>query len=402
MSDFYQNGVIATLHRLGRPDVEMLERRLVEHARAVPAALVLPCLYSEIEGPAMGGIVEQLAGVRYLEEIVVALGRADRRQFENARRFFAPLGERCKILWIEGPRVQEFVRLLGESDLDIGSPGKGRATWLSLGYVLGGGRCRVVALHDCDILTYDRSLLARLCYPLMDEALGYEYGKGYYSRISDRLNGRVTRLFLTPLVHTLAQLVGPTPFLRYMDSFRYPLAGEFAMTVDLARSVHIPGDWGLEVGMLAEVYRNTSTRRVCQVDIAENYDHKHQPLSAEDASGGLHRMTRDIAKTLLRTMAMDGVVFPAGFYPSLKVAYLRQAQDAVRVYHDDAVINGLLFDRHAETSAVEVFTRALGRACEEFDADPLAYTGLPNWNRVDSAIPDFLERFRDGVDADSR
>ncbi|HEV8479367.1 MAG TPA: glycosyl transferase [Candidatus Eisenbacteria bacterium] len=401
MSDFYQNGVIATLHKLGRQDPEALERRLTLHAQSVAGALVLPCLYSEIEGPAMGNIVEQLSHVRYLEEIVVALGTADRRQFENARRFFAPLGERCRILWIEGPRVTEFIRLLGENDLAIGPPGKGRATWLSLGYVLG-GQCRVIALHDCDIVTYDRSLLARLIYPLMDEALGYEYGKGYYSRVSDRLNGRVTRLFLTPLVHTLTQLLGPTPFLRYIDSFRYPLAGEFAMTVDLARSVHIPGDWGLEVGMLAEVYRNTSTRRVCQVDIAENYDHKHQPLSGEDASAGLHRMTRDIAKTLLRTIAGEGVLLPAGFYPSLKVAYLRQAQDAVRVYHDDAVLNGLLFDRHAESSAVEVFTRALSRACEEFEADPMAFTGLPNWNRVDSAIPDFLERFRDAVDADSR
>jgi len=349
----------------------------------------------------MGRIVEHLTQVRYLEEIVVALGTADRRQFENARRFFQPLAGRCRILWIEGPRVQEFIRLLAENDLGIGPPGKGRATWLSLGYVLG-GRCRVIALHDCDIVTYDRSLLARLIYPLMDESLGYEYGKGYYSRVSDRLNGRVTRLFLTPLVHTLVQLVGPTAFLRYVDSFRYPLAGEFAMTIDLARSVHIPGDWGLEVGMLAEVYRNTSTRRVCQVDIAENYDHKHQALSGEDASAGLHRMTRDIAKTLLRTIAGEGVVFPAGFYPTLKVAYLRQAQDAVRVYHDDAVLNGLHFDRHAESSAVEVFSRALGRACEEFEADPLAYTGLPNWNRVDSAVPDFLERCRDAVDADSR
>ena len=401
MSDFYQNGVIATLHKLGRQDLESIERRLLLHAQSVKGALVLPCLYTEIEGPAMGKIVEQLAQVRYLEEIVVALGTADRRQFENARRFFQPLGERCRILWIEGPRVQEFIRLLAENDLGIGPPGKGRATWLSLGYVLG-GRCRVIALHDCDIVTYDRSLLARLIYPLMDESLGYEYGKGYYSRVSDRLNGRVTRLFLTPLVHTLVQLVGPTAFLRYVDSFRYPLAGEFAMTIDLARSVHIPGDWGLEVGMLAEVYRNTSTRRVCQVDIAENYDHKHQALSGEDASAGLHRMTRDIAKTLLRTIAGEGVVFPAGFYPTLKVAYLRQAQDAVRVYHDDAVLNGLHFDRHAESSAVEVFSRALGRACEEFEVDPLAYTGLPNWNRVDSAVPDFLERFRDAVDADSR
>ena len=401
MSDFFQNGVIATLHRLGPPDLATLEARLTTHARTMPAALILPCLVTEMEGPALGPIVEHLRHIAYLEEIVLALDRADRRGFEQARRFLAPLGRRCRILWIDGPRVQELVRQLDDNELHIGSAGKGRGTWLAIGCALGGGRARVLALHDCDIVTYDRTLLARLCYPLMDDSLGYEYVKGYYSRITNRLHGRVTRLFLTPLVRALGMLIGDIPYLRYLDSFRYALAGEFGMTVDMARSVHIPGDWGLEVGMLAEVYRNTSPRRVCQVDIAENYDHKHQTLSPEDASAGLHRMTRDIAKSLLRTIAMEGVVFPAGFYTTLRITYLRMAQDAVRVYHDDAVVNGLEFDRHTETLAVEVFTRALGRACQEFEADPLAYTGLPNWNRVDSAIPDFLERFRAAVEADN-
>jgi glucosyl-3-phosphoglycerate synthase len=81
---------------------------------------------------------------------------------------------------------------------------------------------------------------------------------------------------------------------------------------------------------------------------------------------------------------------------------VRHAQDAVRSHYDDAVLNGLQFDRHAETLAVEVFARALDRACEEFRRDPLAHTGLPNWNRVTSAIPDFLPRYRAAVDADNR
>jgi glucosyl-3-phosphoglycerate synthase len=210
----------------------------------------------------------------------------------------------------------------------------------------------------------------------------------------------VTRLFLTPLVRALQTVVGMTPFLRSLDSFRYALAGEFAMTVDLARSVRIPGDWGLEVGMLAEVFRSTALRRVCQVDIAENYDHKHQQLSPDDASTGLNRMTRDIAKSLLRTIATEGIAFPAGFYTALKVTYLRMAQEAVRVYHDDAVVNGLFFDRHGESLAVEVFSRSLARACSEFESDPLAYSGLPNWNRVTSAVPDFVEQYRAAIEAD--
>jgi glucosyl-3-phosphoglycerate synthase len=398
MSDFFQNGVIATLHRLGHESLEKLEARLSEVAETAPIGLILPCLVTELNGNALPRIVQQLSKVTYLQEIVVALDRADRWGFAEAREFFAPLGPRCRILWIEGPEVQDCIRMLMDSGLDIGGPGKGRATWLSMGYVLARETSRIIALHDCDILTYDRYLLARLCYPLADPTLGYEYAKGYYSRVTDRMHGRVVRLFVTPLIRALTQLVGRVSLLDYLDSFRYPLAGEFAMYADLARSVRIPGDWGLEVGMLYEVYRNTSVRRVCQVDVAENYDHKHQTLSLDDATAGLNRMARDIAKTLLRALAMEGVIFGPGFHTTLRIAYLRIAQDTVKVYDDDAAVNGLAFDRHAETAAIEMFARALRRATEEFDADPMAYAGLPNWNRITSAIPDFLERYRDAVD----
>ena len=400
MTDFFQNGVIATLHRLGKEPLERLEARLAQHVERAPIALVLPCLMNELDGPALPRIVNHLTRVTYLQEIVVALGRADRRQFAEARRFFAPLGDRCRVLWIEGPGVQNQIRRLTEHGLDIGAPGKGRASWLSFGYVLAREQSRIIALHDCDILTYDRSLLARLCYPLADQSLGYEYAKGYYARVTERMHGRVTRLFLTPLVRALDQLVGHVPLLAYLDSFRYPLAGEFAMYADLARSVRIPGDWGLEIGMLFEVWRNTAVRRICQVDVADNYDHKHQSLSADDASAGLNRMARDIAKTLLRTLAMEGVVFGPGFYTTLRIAYLRIAQDTVKVYNADAAINALDFDRHAESVAIEMFARALRRACDEFEADPMAYVGLPDWNRITAAIPDFLERYRDAVDAE--
>jgi glucosyl-3-phosphoglycerate synthase len=402
MSDFFQNGVITTLHRLGRGAPEHLAVELREHSRVNPISLIIPCLITELERPAIGTIVKELTQVDYLDEIVVAIGRADRRQFERARRFFAPLGARCRLLWIEGDAVQGLIRLLLENRLDIGPPGKGRASWLSLGYVLAGNRSKAVALHDADIATYDRGMLSRLCYPLVNPSLGYEYSKGYYARVTDRMYGRVTRLFLTPLVRSLILLVGSVPFLRYLDSFRYPLSGEFAMQTDLARYVRIPGDWGLEIGILAEIYRNTSLRRVCQVDLAESYEHKHQALSQDDAAAGLNRMAGDICKSVLRTLATEGVVFGQGFYTTLKMAYLRSAQDAVRSYHDDAVINGLLFDRHAETLAVEVFVSALERGCEEFERDPLAMPGLPNWNRVTSAIPDFLPRYREAIDGDNK
>ena len=142
--------------------------------------------------------------------------------------------------------------------------------------MIASGKSHAIALHDCDIVTYSRAMLARLCYPVVNQNLDFVFCKGYYSRVTNKLHGRVTRLMVTPLVRSLQDLVGQHQFLTFLDSFRYPLAGEFCMTVDMARVNRIPSDWGLEVGSLAEVYRNYSPQRVCQVDIAENYEHKHQ------------------------------------------------------------------------------------------------------------------------------
>jgi glucosyl-3-phosphoglycerate synthase len=172
------------------------------------------------------------------------------------------------------------------------------------------------------------------------------------------------------------------------------------MTTDLARSTRIPADWGLEVGMLAEVYRKCSLRRICQVEIVENYDHKHQDLCENDVTQGLHRMVADIGASLIRNLASYGVQFDAGFLHSLRVAYVRLAQDAVSRYNDDAALNGLEFDRHEEELAVETFSNALRVAGLSFVRDPMGAPQIPNWNRVTSALPGFLQDLRETVEAD--
>ena len=48
---------------------------------------------------------------------------------------------------------------------------------------------------------------------------------------------------------------------------------------DVLNDIRIPSDWGLEIGVLSEMHRNYSLNRLCQVDIADSYDHKHQDLS---------------------------------------------------------------------------------------------------------------------------
>jgi glucosyl-3-phosphoglycerate synthase len=406
MSDFHQSGVITTLHRLGAPDLGRLERQLLSYSRARPIALVLPCLFSELRGPGLKGIVDALRGVRYLRQVVVSLsGTRERADYDEMRAFFDGVrtlsGEPPILLWNDGPRVQHLFQRLSDEGLDTGSNGKGRATWLATGYVLSTNVSRVIAVHDCDIRDYSRELLARLCYPTANPNLHYEFAKGYYSRVTERLYGRVTRLFVTPLLRALKAVLGSHPLLEYLDSFRYPLAGECSMTVDQARMNRIPSDWGLEVGLLVEVYRNCSPKRICQVELTDNYDHKHQELSELDATRGLHRMVRDIASSLIRNLASYGVEFDAGFLNTLTAAYLRMAQDAIASYSDDAALNGLVFDRHEEEFAVETFLGALRAAGLGFVRDPMGAPQIPNWNRVVSALPDFLDELREAVETDA-
>jgi glucosyl-3-phosphoglycerate synthase len=402
MSDFYQTGVISTLHRFPAARLEKMETDLKKFQRQQPVTLLLPCLWSEFEGPAMPRIVETLKQVRYLREIVLVLGRADQTQFRKSRELLAGIPTPVKVMWNDGPRLAELYHLLEQSNIAAGPDGKGRSVWMGMGYILSDEKAYAIALHDCDIVTYSRELLARLSYPVANTSMSYEFAKGYYARVSDRFNGRVTRLFVTPLVRTLEKMAGYVPFLVFLDSFRYPLAGEFAMTTDLARIVRIPSDWGLEVGMLSEVFRNCAPRRICEVDLCETYDHKHQDLSKDDPEGGLHRMAVDIAKHLFRTLASEGVAISDGFFKSAKAAYLREAQDAIRKYDDDAAINALQFDRHAEGTAVETFAHAIDVAARAVLEDPLGTPLIPNWNRVTSAIPDFLEKLKAAVDEDNR
>lgn len=401
MADFYHSGIIATLHRLVHTGSERLEHELLEFSAQRPIALVLPALYSEFEGPAMPRIIEELKGVKYLRQIVVTLSRADAAQFARAKQMMAELPQPVTFIWNNGPRIQALYDKLRENDLPIGEDGKGRSCWMAYGYVLASGQCDVIALHDCDILTYDRELLARLCYPVANPNIDFEFCKGYYARVTDRMHGRVTRLFVFPLIRSLIIIFGYLPFLVFLDSFRYPLAGEFSMKADLARINRIPGDWGLEIGVLAEIYRNRAPGRICQAELCDNYDHKHQPLSPDDPTKGLMKMAIDIAKTLFRILSAEGVVFSSGTFRTLQSTYIRTAENAIARYHADALIDGLFFDRHEEEVAVETFARALRLAAESFMEDPLGQPLIPNWNRITSALPGFFQELLAAVDADN-
>jgi len=401
MGDFYQNGVITTLHNLSKRPVEDLEKELVKFSKVRPMALVLPCLYSELEGPAMDNIVDELCKVPYLSKIVIGLDRADEEQYQKALKYFSRLPQDHIVLWNEGPRLQAIDKQLDKLGLAPKQLGKGRNVWYCLGYLQAEAKVEAIALHDCDIVTYERGLLARLIYPIANPNFSYEFCKGYYARVANgTINGRVCRLLVTPLLRTLKKLFGHNDYVEYLDSYRYPLAGEFSMRADVLTGIRIPSDWGLEIGVLSELKRNYSTNKLCQVDIADVYDHKHQTVSYEDEDTGLNKMATDISKAIFRKLATTGVVFSAETFRTIKATYYRVALDFVESYHNDAVVNGLELDIHEEEKAVELFAENIMKAGTFFLENPQETPFIPSWTRVNSALPEIGEKFIAAANAD--
>ena len=159
---------------------------------------------------------------------------------------------------------------------------------MAYGYLIAKREAKIITLHDCDIKTYSREILARLCHPIANPYVDFAFCKGYYARVTDRIHGRATRLYVTPLLRSLKTIVGHLPVLDFLDSFRYPLSGEFAMSTTVAGLNRIPGDWGLEIGVLAESFGMSASSESASRNFARtttiNTNRSRQAIRTEDCS----------------------------------------------------------------------------------------------------------------------
>ena len=402
IADFYQNGIVATLHNFSNRNYDELEKELIEFSEFRPITLILPSLFSELKGEALPKIIEEISKVKFLKNIVIGLDQANESQFKEAKKFFSTLPQKHDILWNDGPNLKKLDQQLAEHNLAPQELGKGRNVWYCMGYILSLGDTEAIALHDCDIVTYDRNLLARLVYPVANPRFNFDFCKGYYPRVSNKkVRGRVARLLVTPLLRALEKTIGFKEYISFIDSFRYPLAGEFSFRRRVLKDIRIPYDWGLEIGVLSEMFRNYAGNRLCQVDIAENYDHKHQNISIDDNSKGLSKMSIDITKAVIRKLASQGETFSMSIFRSLKATYYREALDFVQIYKKDALMNKYEIDVHEEETAVELFAKNIMIAGEVFLDSPMESPNIPTWNRIDTAIPSFLENLKNAVKKDN-
>ncbi len=403
MGDFSQNGIVSTLHDFGTKSTEEIEKDLSVFSKERKMELILPCLYSELEGKALPNIVEQISKTKYLNHVIIGLDKANESEAKNAWKFFKKIKVPFTILWNDGPKLMKLDNELKKKNLAPNQEGKGRNVWYCIGMCIARDTARSVALHDCDIKTYDRRMLAKLFYPVVNPLFNFEFCKGYYPRVAnDKMNGRVARLLVAPLLTALEKTIGKSDYLEFMKSFKYPLAGEFSFRRNVLPELRISSDWGIEVGILSEMQRSFSPSNICQVDLADTYDHKHQDLSLSDETKGLSKMSIDIIKTFIKKLATQGNSFSREKFRSLKATYYRSALDLIDIYRSDAEMNGLKFDSHKEEEAVELFAINIMKAGEAFYINPMDTPFIPTWSRVKSAIPDFLVRLNDAVNEDNK
>jgi len=419
MADFHQEGIITTLHGLHEAFereeyLAGLEKKLQEYSRHLRISLLLPSLYSEIQNPqVLDRIIDEIRKVNYVHSIVVALGGApEEAQFREAKEYFGRLrtGERdLKVVWVEGPRIQQIFQEIAKRDISTGVQGKGQSAWIALGYLFAREDCDVIALHDCDIVTYDRVLLGRLIEPTANPNNDFEFCKGYYARISPTeraMKGRVTRLFVTPFVDVMGRIMRERGlnelrhFFYYHRTFNYPLAGEFSFLNRLARGINIAYDWGLEVSTLSEVYKRVIPAKIAQIDLAVNYEHKHQDLSPDNKGRGLHRMVVDIAKFYLNYVRAHGFALDDATVDMILHSYYENALGFIKSYSDDSEVNGLVYDRYEEELTVQYFRGFLWTAWEQIKG-PHVSTLIPSWNRVLYSIPGIYAQLLEAVEKDN-
>jgi glucosyl-3-phosphoglycerate synthase len=362
----YRQERVATLHDL---------TGAVPEAPCDRATVVVPMTEREYGGLAAERVLSELERVDPAR-LVIPL-RASPERVPAFVDWVTAVDVPTTVLWCDGPRLAE---LLDDAGLN-GERGKGRDVWLALGQAVGADGTELVVVHDADTSSYDRSYVHRLLFPL---AHGFDFSKGYYARVeNDRLYGRLYRLFVAPMLRTLAD-VNDAPVLDYLSAFRYTLAGEFAATAELARRMRGHRSWGLEVGTLGEAFAEAGFRRSAQVDLGA-YEHDHRAVSGPT---GLSDMSRQVGAALFTVVEEHGV---APDYETLPERYRETARQFVRAYGTDAAFNGLDYPVDEERSQVDQYAEAIVRPVEDTRLPPWADAPIKPADVRDRAVADLRE-----------
>lgn len=395
MADFCQNPDLVTIHNLRRmTDAEMELKATCQLHRfsrreGGSVAVAVPLHLRDFGQPSMRRILHLLQQGQLVNRVILVLNGASADDCARVLSGFAVDADRFRILWAESPEIVELDRLM-KARLGMGTgAGKGTACWLAAGYATLDREIAVLAFHDADVENYTTAMTARLVEPLLNRDNSMDIAKAFYARVGDRMYGRVTRQFLTPFVDAALKLFPQSAYMRLLRSLRYPLSGEVALSSDMLRQMPFYTGWSLELGMLWSIHRHQWTSRFCQVEIADDYRHRHHPVSCDDSrKQSLEKMATALANTLFRILEQEGNPVTTWHRNAFLRHFERSGFDYLCAYRIDATHNDLEWDENREYSAQTAFLNRVKAAMtttgDAFTSDIL----LPPWERVLAEVPE--------------
>lgn len=249
-----------------------------ERIAAARQGQISVCLPARECAATVGEIVERLLELRAkgaIDELVVVDAASPDGTAEVARRAGATVHQEAELL-------PQFGAVLG----------KGDAMWRALSVLQGESVCFL----DADTEGFAAHFCTGLLGPLVCEP-GVQFVKGFYRRPFEQDGislpeggGRVNHLTARPaLALFYPQLAG----------VRQPLAGEVAAQRELLERLPFATGYGVEIGMLIDVWRELGGEGVAQVDL-EVHRNRHQSLRE------LTPMAHTVLATIARRLEREG------------------------------------------------------------------------------------------------
>jgi glucosyl-3-phosphoglycerate synthase len=267
-------------HRTFKPD-QFGSTDELSAAKRAAGLTVSVCIPTRNEAETIGLIVRLLR-----EELVEAAPLIDELTVMDAGSEDAT----AEIAAAEGATVFVEAEILPEEG--PGS-GKGEGLWKSLHACTGD----IVAWVDADIANFHPRFVTRLLGPLLTDRT-IEYTKGFYQRplrtrsgeLQPSGGGRVTELLARPLINAFwPELAGVVQ----------PLSGEFAGRRELLERVPFYSGYGVELGLLVDIFKEAGIDAIAQVDLEQRV-HRNQDVAS------LSRMSFGILQTALSHLAEEG------------------------------------------------------------------------------------------------
>jgi glucosyl-3-phosphoglycerate synthase len=218
------------------------------------ATLILPTRnVAATIGPILDAVARLNERTGLLEQVIVVDADSPDGTAEIARASGAEVYSENELLPAYGP-----------------SQGKGDAMWRGLSVARGD----IVMFADSDTADFGEHFIYGTLGPLLTTP-GVQFSKAAYRRpfsadgqaVADG-GGRVTELMAKPLLNF---------FYPGLTGFVQPLAGEFAVRRELLDRIPFLTGYGVEVGILIDVFTQAGLPAMAQVDLGSRQN-RHQPL----------------------------------------------------------------------------------------------------------------------------